>query len=77
MYISAVKKLARNDANKKLLVEVGALELLVKLAEGNVEEQLGRSLSVYSSWLCKVASSEWWREFFWVCARKTYDKNYE
>ena len=49
MYISAVKKLARNDANKKLLVEVGALELLVKLAEGNVEEQLGRSLSVYSS----------------------------
>ena len=49
MYISAVKKLARNDVNKKLLVEVGALELLVKLAEGNVEEQLGRSLSVYSS----------------------------
>ena len=44
LFISAVKMLARNDANKKLLVEVGALELLVKLAEGDVEEQIGMYL---------------------------------
>ena len=33
--------LARNDTNKKLLVELGALELLVELAKGDVEEQIG------------------------------------
>ena len=31
IFISAVKMLARNDANKKLLVEVGTLELLIDI----------------------------------------------
>ena len=31
LFISSVKMLARNDANKKLLVEVGTLELLVAI----------------------------------------------
>ena len=39
--VSAIKRLARNDANKKLLVQLDALQLLVKLANGSVEEQIG------------------------------------
>ena len=39
---AAVRFLARNDANKKLLVELGALELLVKMGNiGNHDEQFG------------------------------------
>jgi len=35
--------LARNDANKKLLVDLGALEPLVELGQtGNEDEQCGR-----------------------------------
>ena len=37
--------LARNDTNKKLLVELGALELLVELAKGSIEEQIGKNVS--------------------------------
>ena len=40
---SAIKTLARNDANKKLLVQLGALKLLAKLAKGNTEEKIGKS----------------------------------
>ena len=40
-FVSAIKLLARNDNNKKLLVELGALELLVELAKGTIEEQIG------------------------------------
>ena len=39
-----MKLLARNDTNKKLLVELGALELLVELAKGSIEEQIGTSV---------------------------------
>ena len=42
---SAIRMIAQNDANKKLLVELGALELLVKLGRtGNEEEQLGKNV---------------------------------
>lgn len=40
---SAVRTLARNDGNKKLLAELGALELLVELGKnGNTGEQYGK-----------------------------------
>ena len=39
---SAIRTLARNDANKKLLVHLGALELLVELMKGDEEEQTGK-----------------------------------
>ncbi|XP_052260659.1 uncharacterized protein LOC127864812 [Dreissena polymorpha] len=43
-----IRMIAQNDANKKLLVELGALELLVKLGRtGNEEEQLE---SVHAIW---------------------------
>ena len=39
--VSVIKTLARNDANKKLLVQLGGLKLLVKLTKGNTEETIG------------------------------------
>ena len=46
-FISAIRTLARNDANKKLLVQLGALELLVELSKGDEDEQTGRDCLVY------------------------------
>ena len=40
-FFSAIKTLARNDANKKLLVQLGAIDLLVELTEGDEDEQTG------------------------------------
>ena len=42
--VTAIKMLARNDANKKLLVQLGALPLLKELAEGNTDEQAGNDV---------------------------------
>jgi hypothetical protein len=44
--IPAVKLLARNDANMKTLVDLGALELLVEMAKiGDDGEQFGKLLN--------------------------------
>ena len=48
-FISAIRTLARNDANKKLLVQLGALELLVELSKGDEDEQTGRDCFVYGT----------------------------
>ena len=43
MSIKAIKLLARNDANVKTLVELGAFELLVELGRtGDKDEQYGK-----------------------------------
>ena len=50
-FTSVIKTLARNDANKKLLVHLGALKLLVKLTKGNTEETIGNENLLCSSFI--------------------------
>lgn len=48
MFYTVVKQVARNDSNKRLLVQQGAVPLLVMIAEqGETEEQYGKNISFY------------------------------
>ena len=46
---SAVRKLARNDANKKMLSDLGAVKILVKVGQTGNEEE------IYGKWMLRIS----------------------